>query len=99
MLRQSMTTGEAADHINMVLGAKVYDDRTIRAEVDAQRLRAHAVGGGTRYRRRLRVTPEEFLRWAALVLHDEEVARLRDALGVDVSRGTTLEVHEVREAR
>jgi hypothetical protein len=79
-LRDAMTTGEVADHINMVLGAKVYDDRAIRAEVDAKRLRAIEIGGGTRYRRRLRVTPDDFLRWATQVLHDEEVIKLRTAL-------------------
>lgn len=77
-----MTTGEVAEHINQILGAKVYDDRAIRAEIDAKRLRAHEVGAGRRYRRRLRITPEDFLRWAALVLHDDEVGRLRASLSL-----------------
>lgn len=77
-LRPALTTGEMADLINAILGAAVYDSRTILAEIDAGRIRAFNVG--TRQARRPRVTEGEFLRWAQQVLHADEIARLRARL-------------------
>ena len=79
-LPRSLTTGEMADLINQILQAVVYDDRAIRAEIDAGRIRAIPIGLGLRRARRLKVTPEEFLRWAGQVLHAEELIRLQAQL-------------------
>lgn len=79
-LQRPLSTGEMAELINQILQAAVYSDRLIRAEIDAGRIRAFEVGGGQRRRRRVRVTPDDFLAWARQVLHDEELARLQAAL-------------------
>jgi len=77
-LNPPLTTGEVAAQMNAILESRVYDGRAIRAEIDSGRLRA--VIGTRPTRRRLRVTEAEFLRWAALVLHDDELRRLRRQL-------------------
>lgn len=66
-LPRAMTTVEVADQINMVLGARAYTDRTIRAEIDCGALIA-CRNAKRRSRRSILVTETEFLRWAAKVL-------------------------------
>lgn len=81
--RPAMTTADIADVMNEALESDVYDVQAIRAEIDSGRLRA--IIGARRARRRIRVTEDEFLRWAAIVLHDDELARLRKRLKPAVS--------------
>ncbi|MGE3703765.1 MAG: hypothetical protein AB7I13_00735 [Vicinamibacterales bacterium] len=79
-LRRALSTGEVADLMNAVLRSEVYSPGLIRAEIDAGRIRAVHVGAGRRYRRRVRVTEEDFLQWAAAVLRADEVQALRASL-------------------
>lgn len=74
-----MTTGEIAECINAILGAKVYTDKTIRAEIDMGHIRA-ARNVRRAKRRSITVTEDEFLRWAADVLRADDLCRLRESL-------------------
>lgn len=77
--RPPMTTGEMAKCINAILQSEVHTSKTIRAEVDAGNIRAaRDVRRGSR--RLIRVTEDEFIRWAEGVLHAEEATRLRQSL-------------------
>lgn len=78
--RPALTTGEVAELMNAVLQSEVFDHRSIRAEIDAGRIRAFPVGAGAKHRRRVRIPEAEFLAWAASVLRAEEVQALRSSL-------------------
>lgn len=80
-MTRPLSTVEIAALVNGILQSSVYDDRAIRAEIDAGRLRAFEVGRGLRRRRRLRVPVDEFLRWAGRVLREDEIARLQSCVG------------------
>lgn len=75
-----LTTGEIAKLVNAAVGSRVYNDRTIRAEIDAGYLRA-ARNSFRAKRRSILVTEHEFLRWATDTLGAEEYQRLLCSMG------------------
>lgn len=74
-LRPPMSTVEVAEQINAILGARVYSDKMVRAEIDEGRL--VAVRNVFRKKRRhIAVTEEAFLVWARGVVTSEQYQRL-----------------------
>jgi hypothetical protein len=77
----SLSTGAAAALLNEVLGnVEFYNDRHIRAEIHAGRLKARRFKENAE-RMSIRIHPDDFILWAPKVLDAIEMQRLLVRLG------------------
>jgi hypothetical protein len=76
---KTLSTGEVATLINGMLGARVFSDKMVRAEIDEQRL-APVRNVLRRSRRHIRVSFPAFLVWARDIVTAEQHQRLVELL-------------------